>query len=169
MAFVAFRDTGYKVSDKGLVMNPKGKILKNINRGNGYKCVNIKRKIYSVHRLVAECFIPNPNCLEFVNHKDGCKTNNVVSNLEWCDKSYNQKHAYAKGLQIAKKSWDNIMSKAVAMYSLRGELLHIFGSLAEAAHFLNRPHGSYTCIARCCNGERKTALKHKWEWVSPNS
>ena len=57
MAWVEFRNTGYKVSDDGYIMNPKGRILRNQNRGNGYKCVNIKGKTYSVHRLIAECFI----------------------------------------------------------------------------------------------------------------
>ena len=168
MAWLAFRDTEYKVSDDGKVMNPKGKILKNIKRGNGYECVNIKGKIYGVHRLVAECFLDKHNGCDFVNHKDGCKTNNIVSNLEWCDRSHNQKHAYATGLQKAKRSKDNVLSKAVAMYSLNGELLYTFASLTEATLFLIKPKSSYTCISRCCNGERKTAFKYKWKWVSSN-
>ena len=65
-----------------------------------------KRKTINVHRLVAKAFIPNPDNLPEVNHKDGNRENNVVSNLEWCTSSQNQKHAYATGLQIHKKGED---------------------------------------------------------------
>ena len=48
-----------------------------------------KRKWYRVHRLVAQCFIPNPNNYKEINHKDENPSNNCVNNLEWCDRSYN--------------------------------------------------------------------------------
>ena len=125
-----------------------------------------KPKCMLVHRLVAMAFLPNPNNYPCVNHKDEDKQNNKADNLEWCDASMNGKHKFQIGLQRPKKGFDNVLSKAVAMYSLNGDLLHIFGSLSDAVLFLNRPHSSYHCIARCCNGERKTALKHKWEWLN---
>lgn len=59
---------------------------------NGYLKVRIKNKLVSVHRLVAEAFIPNPNNLPQVNHKDENKLNNDVSNLEWCDAKYNSSY-----------------------------------------------------------------------------
>ena len=66
-----------------------------INRG-GYKCIKLSKnqKYYpfKVHRLVALAFIPNPNNYEFVNHKDENKQNNIVSNLEWCTKKYNNEY-----------------------------------------------------------------------------
>lgn len=164
MAFVAYKDTGYKVSEKGEVMNPKGHVLVNVNIGRGYKRVIIKGRRLSVHRLVAECFIPNPNGLGFVNHKDGNPSNNHFSNLEWCDRSYNQKHAYANGLQRAKKSWDNVLSKAVDMFTRSGEYVRSFGSLKEAMRFLGKPGCAYSDISRCCNGIRKTAFSHTWKW-----
>lgn len=61
---------------------------------------NIK-KTYSVHGLVAEAFIPNPNNYPFINHKDGNKLNNNDWNLEWCTNSQNLKHAYKLGLKSA--------------------------------------------------------------------
>lgn len=56
-------------------------------------------KYYYLHRLVALLFIPNPNNLPYINHKDGNKSNNCVDNLEWCTKSENEKHAWRTGLK----------------------------------------------------------------------
>ena len=71
----------------------KGKLLKNRDNGNGYLiCILSKNGIVKnkyIHRLVLEAFIPNPDNLSEVNHKDEDKTNNNVDNLEWCDRKYN--------------------------------------------------------------------------------
>lgn len=70
-------------------------ILKEVNR-SGYKYVMLCRdkhhKSYAIHRLVAQAFIPNPNNLPQVNHKDEDKSNNVVDNLEWCTDLYNKQY-----------------------------------------------------------------------------
>ena len=69
------------------------RLLNPWDNGRGYRVVSFGasgvRKNYYVHRLVAEHFIPNPNGLEEVNHKDFNKSNNHVDNLEWCDRRYN--------------------------------------------------------------------------------
>lgn len=71
----------------------KGKVLSPAKDTNGYLKVNLcydgKDKIIRVHRLVAQAFIPNPDNLLEVNHKDEVKSNNCVENLEWCDRKYN--------------------------------------------------------------------------------
>ena len=72
-------------------------------RSNGYYYVvlykNAKRASKTVHRLVAETFIPNPDNLPEVNHKDENKLNNNVNNLEWCDNKYNVNYSVAKIVQ----------------------------------------------------------------------
>lgn len=77
-------------------------IRKPIKAKGGYHKITIyidKRVVTKqLHRLIASAHIPNPEGLEFVNHKDGDKTNNKVSNLEWCTRSENQIHACAIGL-----------------------------------------------------------------------
>ena len=65
--------------------------------------INNKQKHLAVHRLVAKAFISNPYNFPQVNHIDGNKNNNHVSNLEWCDNSYNQLHALKNGLKDVTK------------------------------------------------------------------
>lgn len=62
-----------------------------------------EKRIYSIHRLVATAFIPNPLNLPQINHIDGNKDNNCVENLEWCDNGYNQKHAVDHHLKDVSK------------------------------------------------------------------
>lgn len=102
----------YEVSSVGTVHSCQrttidGKHLerRKLNGGcypNGYEYMGLrkdsKNRMVMVHRIVAEAFIPNPNNLPCVNHKDGNKHNNNVANLEWCTFSQNRKHAYDTGL-----------------------------------------------------------------------
>ena len=86
----------------GIMVADTGKMARIMDNGHGYKQVQIMRhnKRYTkyVHRLVAECFLSNPESLPEINHKDGNKANNAVGNLEWCNRSQNLKHSYRIGL-----------------------------------------------------------------------
>ena len=104
----------YEISDTGLVRNLRvdsknrtypGKILTPGKTVSGYPfvflSVNGKSKNNMIHRLVATAFIPNPHNLPEVNHIDGNKENNNVSNLEWCTRKENLKHAVDNGLRYS--------------------------------------------------------------------
>lgn len=95
----------YFVDEAGNVYSKrKGSLkkLKPILTYYGYyeaNIVNSKRKFRAkIHRLVAQAFIPNPNNLPQINHKDGNKLNNNIENLEWCTAKDNLKHARETGL-----------------------------------------------------------------------
>lgn len=90
----------YEISNKGNIRNSQGKILKTFIQNRGYVCIRLAPKAVhkTIHRLVAEHFIPNPNNLPCVNHIDGNKQNNSVENLEWCTVSGNILHARKTGL-----------------------------------------------------------------------
>ena len=82
-------------SQRELIVKPKH---------TGYMDIelNINGKVYykRIHRLVAEAFIPNPENKPYINHKDGNKLNNNVTNLEWCTNSENMIHAFQMGLEL---------------------------------------------------------------------
>lgn len=111
----------YEVSSLGNVKSlgnsklRKEKILKQGISNCGYKTVclskNNKYKTYTVHRLVAMCFIDNPKNKATVNHRNGIKNDNRVENLEWCSTSENTKHAYDSGLINVSKGENHVNSK----------------------------------------------------------
>ena len=95
----------YEVNRFGVVRNVKSKkIVKGYVEKNGYVRIKFENKCLggivrtTIHRLVAEAFIPNPNNLPEVNHIDRNRANNCVENLEWCTHSENMKHSYNLGI-----------------------------------------------------------------------
>lgn len=113
---VGYEDN-YEVSNLGRIRNRKGYVMKPALRKDGYHWIYLASKTApnnaSVHRLVAKAFIPNPDNKPQVNHKDGNKTNNCVSNLEWVTQSENVRHAYANGL-ISDKSPEGVANIVAA-------------------------------------------------------
>jgi hypothetical protein len=100
-----FRDTNYFISEDGEVFNKRTKGYRKVickSDRYGYTTVGLYkngiRTFYTVHRLVAECYLPNSKNKPQVNHINGIKTDNRVSNLEWVSKSENIIHALEKGL-----------------------------------------------------------------------
>jgi len=87
---------------KGKDVKGKPRILYTKANNSGYllvwTCLYGRKKALTIHRLVAKAFVSNPEGKEFVNHKNGVKTDNRVDNLEWCTRRENMAHAHAKGL-----------------------------------------------------------------------
>ena len=108
----------FEVSTDGKIRNSDThKIYKTCVNKNGYEqiCVSLgsrnKKKVFKIHKAIAETFIPNVENKPEVNHKDGNKLNNRVTNLEWATGSENVQHAYDNGLASAKQGTDNIWAK----------------------------------------------------------
>lgn len=129
----------------------------------GYLIVSLgsgkARKSYSVHRLVANAFIPNPENKRTVNHKDGNKMNNEASNLEWNTDKENLNHAIKTGL--LKYENNRKGSKPVAQYDQDMNLITIYPSMREA----ERAGFTQTKISLCCAGKRKSHKGYIWKYA----
>ena len=130
------------------------------DKGTGYsKYVlsnNGKKSPKSVHRLVAETFIPNPQNLPFVNHRDEIRTNNCVENLEWCTPQYNLEYSNVNQ-RIAEKLY-----KRVVQYDKDWNVLNIYKTTGDAARALGL--SGYSSIARCCKGEIGSVKGFIWRY-----
>lgn len=117
----------------------EGKIMKQKSNHNGYSTIQLtkngKQKRYMVHRLVAMAFISNPRDLPFINHKDEIRTNNCVSNLEWCTQSYNVSYGNCITKRQVTQRNTNKNMKPVIAYNDENKLEFI--SIRGAARELN--------------------------------
>ena len=183
----------YQVSNLGRVKSlnynhtKSEKILKGIPDKDGYLRVALfknGRKDYMVHQLVAKMFIPNPNDLPVINHKDENKQNNTTENLEWCTIAYNNSYGnrpekVSEANKIAMKGKKTHLgikhtdeTKNKISIKNKGKLANsknpkakkviclttneIFNCIKLAAEAYNI---TPQCIAKCCKGEWKTAGK----------
>ena len=152
----------YQVSNLGNVMSfwhKKPHLLRAGKSNNGYLFVGLcnrtkSRKHFFIHRLVAQAFLPNPNNLPQVNHKDEDKTNNKVSNLEFCTAKFNTN--YGTGIERRAKKLINRKdeSKPVLQFDKNENLLNEYPSIKEASRITEL----YTeSICRVCQGKQKSA------------
>lgn len=154
-----------------LLLNEK--VMSNVIDNNGYVVVSLtnnkKQRKFLVHRLIAIHFIKNNNNLPCINHIDGNKQNNDISNLEWCSYSQNNKHALDNNLRKPPAPWkgkfgtENKTSKKVGQYNLNGDLINIYPCVHEVYRKLRFP---VTNIAAACRGKQKTAYGFKWKYIN---
>lgn len=152
--FLVKDNNEYQVSNFGRVKN-KYKILTLQKDFDGYISVKILGKSYKVHRLIAQLFIPNPNNLPIVNHKDGNKSNYNINNLEWVDISKNTLHS----CYILKNK-----IKRVYCEELKTEYENAIVAAQEVYSNTDIKKSSYL-IRRCCRGEQKSYKKLHWKYI----
>ncbi len=154
--------------------NRKSVIMKPYSAAARYLGVVLRKdgtsRTCTVHRLVAQTFLPNPLGFPCVNHKDANCFNNRLDNLEWCTQEYNVNHGDAN----LKRSQSNLehapnYGKMVCAYTKDGEYIDTYSSIGEAAKVLNI-HTAYArairyYVDRCCNGKQATAYGYKWRYA----
>lgn len=162
------QESGYAIFNDGTILGKNNKSLKLHKGTSGYLQLNIntpKTKSYLVHRLVAELYIPNPDELPEVNHKDGNKLNNKSSNLEWCTRSQNIQHGIDNGLIPSpwKDKFGNkhIRSKTTLQIDINGDILNEYGSAREASRITGINYGT---ISNVLIGRGNTAGGFKWKY-----
>ena len=146
----------------------------------GYLCVHLSKdgftKTVRIHRLVLEAFIPNPDNLPVINHKDENKTNNFVwvnddgsidpekSNLEWCTVAYNISYGTAieRRIKTNNKSGGPKAERHIAQIDLNGSIINIW----KSAHDAGRNGYTYQCVDRCARGIRKTHKGYYWKFLN---
>lgn len=125
---------------------------------------NSIQKPKRVHRLVAETFLDNSNNLPQVNHKDGNKLNNKVSNLEFCTNEYNMKEAWRIGLRnekTYKKGKENCLSVIINQYDLYGNFVKKWYCVKDIERELGFDNRN---ICACARHKRKSAYGFIWRY-----
>ena len=113
----------------------------------------------SIHRLVAEAFLPNPDNLPCVNHKDENKLNNCVDNLEWCTKSYN--HSYGTCIERTSEKQRLTHSNCITIVGYKENEIIEFHSISSASRYFNVSHAAISKAIRRGNKCKGYNWKYK--------
>ena len=141
----------------------KQKIKRLKKNSHGYLMANViyngRSRLYSVHRMVAEAFIPNPDKLPCVNHKDENKANNRVENLEWCTYQYNSRYGEQYKVRAYKSLQALKYRKPVVQLAIDGTFVAEHRSVYYASLTTGIKKSS---IKQCLKGKRKTCGGFMW-------
>lgn len=141
----------------------KERIIGGSSEKDGYIQINLRKngkiKKCRIHRLVAEAFLPHIEGCDVVNHKNGIKNDNRLSNLEWCTGKQNVHHA----MYVLKKNWWKCHEKTVEQYSLEGVFIKRYPSLTKAAKSVGI---HYQSLYNCCIGRSKTSGGYVWRFAT---
>ena len=152
----------YHISNVGNIKRvASGKILKKRKNACGYWHVGLsnkgEQKTFAVHVLLGRAFIPNPENKLQINHIDGNKLNNSLSNLEWVTAQENIQHALKNGLRKTRK---------ISQYDLNGDLIKTYETISEAGKIFrsisNRPDANISCAVR---NKSSTAFGYIWRYA----
>lgn len=150
----------YLIDEDGNVFREKTmrKLKPSYSKGYSYValCRNHEVKRCRVHRLVAKAYIPNPDGLPCINHKDENKKNNNVNNLEWCTWRYN--NTYGKNSPVAKAS--EARRVPIVQFTKDGKKIAEYESSYEA---MRQTGFCQQNISSCCVGKRKSANGYVWK------
>lgn len=154
------------IRSNGRPMTVVGKILSTHKSVKGYVNISLydnnkKHHRYQVHRLVANAFIPNPDNLPQVNHKDEDKENNNVDNLEWCTLNYNINYGNRKARLSNSNRNNPKLSRIILQYDKDMNLVKEWASMNEIKRVLNYSIGS---IYNCCQLKYKQAYDYIWRY-----
>ena len=171
----------YFISNFGRVFSKKSnKVMKNrVVSKNGYQQITLDNSQLLVHRLVAQAFIPNPNNLPCVNHKDENPGNNDFRNLEWCTYKYNSNYGTNPSRHSKKmldrynndQDWKSDCIKRLAEIQKKKRKRVV--QLDKFNNYLKTYESSYATekdghlsvhVCDCANGKRKTHHGYKWIW-----
>ena len=155
----------YRVSDDGMVQRIFKHGVRNVKGRDGTYltvslCKNSVNKTFSIHRLVAETFLPEHGERMEVNHKDGNKHNNHLDNLEWVEQKQNLYHAIEK---LNASPYGKPARKVRATDTETGETRE-FVSISDAARSVGKM-SARTPITYCCQGLQQTAYGCTWEYA----
>ena len=164
----------YEVSNYGNVRSVprfrnKGTLLKPSLDSHGYFMADLwknnQRKKIGVHRLVGMAFIPNPENLPYINHKDENPKNNFIGNLEWCTHEYNLNYGTCRARMSEKAKISNHL-RPLQQYNRDGSFVAEFPSIIEAERQLNIDACS---ILYCCNHNGVRSLPGGFQWKYKDS
>ena len=155
---------GYEVFENGKIKSLKyKKNIKFFMSNSGYYrkqiTINNQRKNILLHRILAECFILNPENKPQVNHKNGIKIDNRIENLEWVTRSENQLHSVRTGLRIMPKGIDHKRSKVILQYDKSGIFIKEHHGLNDIARKMKINCGN---ISQVINKKRISAGGYIW-------